>query len=210
MQKIPMRNYTPFGCQTAAVSISYQDNMRRVSRKNEDKKRRELNLLIRVKSLYALFPRGDIESSEEPDFLISAETNKIGIELTHYVRGQSSNGSKLRKNEVLRDQIVKLARSRFEDKHEERVSADFHWLRTDLQNGDRRKLADEIAALIATAIPNDIYERIVIEPDGAGKIDGLITRVSVRRTRPGSKGLWSNWECGPEGASVEEIQSLIS
>jgi len=110
---------------------------------------------------------------------------------------------------VLREQIINLARSTFVDKYEEKVSANFHWLRTDLQNGNRRKLADEIVALIGRTIPNDIYESIVIEPQGAGEIDRLITRISVRRERPSSKGVWSNWEVGPEGASVEEIQKLI-
>jgi len=49
---------------------------------NEDKKKKELALLMRVKSLYTQFPRGEIEPSEQPDFLISNETTTIGIELT--------------------------------------------------------------------------------------------------------------------------------
>jgi hypothetical protein len=80
---------------------------------NEDKKRKELHFLMRMNSLYPAFPLGDIEPSEGPDFIVSCEGTRIGIELTCYVRGQSSNGSNARKNEMLRDQIVKLAQTKF-------------------------------------------------------------------------------------------------
>jgi hypothetical protein len=60
------------------------------------------------------FPAGHLSKSENPDFLISNESGTLGIELTRIFRKPRQGESVLREQESLREQIVELAKARYD------------------------------------------------------------------------------------------------
>lgn len=73
----------------------------------------EFHFLEKFKELYQDFPNGKIDKSEQPDFIISNEKGKIGIELT----------------EVFQDSHLNNGQSKFQQ-----LSSDRHSFTTDLIN----------------------------------------------------------------------------
>ena len=88
-----------------------------------------------MKESFAEFPAGVIAEHEEPDFLVHGEERVVGIEIVHYVRGYSANGSKLRWREELQDQVVRSAKQKFEAEFHTPLSVRFHWFHHRLLRG---------------------------------------------------------------------------
>ena len=70
---------------------------------NSRKKQIERRLLDIFRNIFPAFPKGEIVSSEKPDFLVKGETKDFGIEITELHRDPNTNGITLQaQNELLK------------------------------------------------------------------------------------------------------------
>ena len=177
---------------------------------HEAKKDREKGYLEKVKLLYAKFPRGSVVACEEPDFLVTNEQTRCGVEIVQYVRGQGKDGSPIRWREELHDQIIVAAKSKYEARSAIPVSVHLHWFHhRELRGNDVDRISDEICKLVIDWRPLKINESVGFEPDYKRDVSDFISRVSIRR-RASGKSVWSNVEVGPAQADAVELQRLIS
>jgi hypothetical protein len=187
--------------------------MKQSANKDAAKKEREKYYLEKVISLYSEFPSGVLETSEEPDFLLTTSDGVIGIELVGYIRGQSSDGSELRRYESVHDSVVRMAKEEFERKHQIPLWVSFIWSRHQhLSKPAARILAMDIATLIEQNTPQQVYGGARIEPDWLeeSSVGDFIAHISIRRLKPTNKSLWANTEAGFIGIEPEDLENLIS
>ena len=148
----------------------------------ETKKGREKRYLERVKLLYAQFPQGSVVACEEPDFLITGEQT-CGIELVQYIRGQGKGGSPIRWREELHDEIVGLAKSKYEAQSAIPVSVHLHWFHhRELRGADIDRISDEICTLVIDCLPLEINDSVGFEPDYKKEMSDFVSRISIRRS----------------------------
>jgi hypothetical protein len=177
---------------------------------HEAKKNWETRYLEKVKSLYPAFPQGTIIPHEEPDFLISNAEDRVGIEMVQYVRGQSKRGSRTRWHEELHDEIVDLAKAKFEAQSAIPLSVHLHWFHhQELRGDDAHWISEELNRLVGNYEAIEINEGVSFEPDYREKVSDFIAHVSIRR-RTSGKSVWSSVEVGPAEASGSEVRDLIS
>ena len=86
-----------------------------LSSQQVQKKQREKELLAEFGALYADFPVGTLIESEEPDFLIRAGSQILGIEVLEFHKKENSErNSRIRERESFHEQLAKQAQSLFE------------------------------------------------------------------------------------------------
>jgi hypothetical protein len=177
------------------------------------KKQRERSLLNEFKSIYSDFPSGQIIEFEEPDFLVPTEMGIIGIELVDYVRGQSKNGSVLRRDEKLRERIANEAKAEFEAKHQTPLMVQIHWYgHRHLSKADVRLLASSAAELIEKCVPPEIFDMVRVgrERLAGTPLERFVPFIHVTRVRTAEQSSWSSTESGWIEVFVEELEELIS
>ena len=185
----------------------------RTSTKDTAKKDRERYYLERVKAIYTDFPSGEIKETERPDFLIESETSVTGLDVVDYIREQGERGSPLRHKERVCDKTADMARSTFEAQNQVPLQVLFHWFWHSKPNADeRKKIANQIAQLVSRNVPQEIYDRVYIDPDeeGTTSLGDFLTRISIKRLKPSAKSSWSNVEGGFVEVEAKELQQLIS
>jgi hypothetical protein len=187
--------------------------MKKSSKREMEKKKREKYFLNKVKSSYDGFPTGEIISCEGPDFLVSSATTIMGIELVDYMRGQGNEGSKRRHSESLSKMIVNLARAQFEKKYQIPLVVRLQWfMHKRPRKADARKLAVDIADLIVRNMPEQAYKSLSIERRRFKEslVGEFVACISVTRFEPGMTGNWANIEVDFIGVEADELQKLIS
>lgn len=80
-------------------------------------KTRELIHLEHFKETWNLFPNGEIEKSEKPDFIVHTSGGPIGIEHTEIFQPAPSNGASLQAQDALAQRIVSQASNIYIQNH---------------------------------------------------------------------------------------------
>ena len=175
------------------------------------KKAQEWRHLRRVIELSGDFPPTEPVANESPDFIFGGEV-RTGVELTEYVRGLASPSVTARKIEYLHNHVAFEARRLFEAQHHIPLWVTIQWnIVPGLNKRLSRKLASQLASLVAQAIPE--------QPLGSTRIDGVshpgievldsIPIIQIVRLKPGSRGGWATIEAGFVSVEVPEIQAIL-
>jgi hypothetical protein len=177
------------------------------------KKKRERLFINEVTTIYPDFPSGTISDSEEPDFLISSESQVIGVEIVDYIRGQNQGESAYRRNEKLWQQIADMARQEFETHHSDPLMIHFFWHpHRHPRKADVKRLAVSAASIIGQCVPQTLFENIRIDFDDieSTPLQEFVVSIYITRVRNNKQVLWSYTNAGLISISVNEIQDLIS
>lgn len=94
---------------------------------NNSKKTKERKIIENLKSIYPEFPKGDIEETEKPDFIIHSSKMKIGVELVNYICGQNKTGSPLRQIEETIITLTESTKKEFEKLSKAKLIVSLHW-----------------------------------------------------------------------------------
>jgi hypothetical protein len=177
------------------------------------KKHQELWFVNKVRLLYPAFPVGELVSHEEPDFLIGREGEKLGIEMTLFIRGEGQHGSVLRQYEATQKRLADMAKKEFEQTSSIALCVHLHWLRSQPRRAEAVTIASELAKIVSQNIPTEIYATTTIDLNEYNHFDLIgkyITRISIMRLKSTSKSLWSSIEAGFVGVNTSDIQAIIS
>lgn len=88
---------------------------------------REWNTMNLFRSSYALFPYGDLQKSECPDFLLSTRKGVIGIEVTELKYDRNDSKFNMRAHESWLEDIMLEAQADFEDTCDQKLVVDVHF-----------------------------------------------------------------------------------
>lgn len=178
-----------------------------------EQKERENLLLHEVAEIYDDFPSDKIIASESPDFLISGESDTVGIELTDYIRGQGEQGSFKRRNEILWQQVANHARTIYEMHNSAPLLVHFFWHDLKhLKEEDLDELAQTAARLVKANIPDKRFERSMLEYHDLHEspLEGFLHALHITRVRNVKQSLWSFAAADFIDLQAEELQWLIS
>ena len=147
------------------------------------KKEKEKILLQRFRESFPEFPSGEIEATENPDFLIHAGTGKVGIEVTLLHRNTTGNKSPLQEQESLRRLIADKARQLYESQGGPHIHVNVHFNgQNRLRRRDLKSAAKELASLILKNIPEQGKSVSLQETeDNWQQWPGTLVRVSIAR-----------------------------
>jgi hypothetical protein len=168
-------------------------------------------LLNEISNLYRDFPPGTIIDHEGPDFLVEQNGHILGIEIEDYIRGQTSEGSKKRRKEIIWKKIIDKAQSEFEADCTIPVIASFSWFpHRQPQRIDIKSLAKNIASIVANNIPSEVSSWVEVGYDELGNtpLEEFLHSIIVCRTK--KRGTWSFDEGDFTEIKIDEIEWLIS
>ncbi|MGD2205655.1 MAG: hypothetical protein PVH17_02645 [Anaerolineae bacterium] len=176
------------------------------------KKARERLALTEIAKIYPDFPSGTIVACERPDFLILQDRQTVGIEIVNYIRGQSDEGSDIRRNEILWKKVSDETRTRFSETHSEPLVVNFFWYpQRLLSKSEIEQLADSAASIVADNIPEALFAQIRV--DGiqlAGTpLEKYVCAIVIMRVRNEQQSLWSSPSAGWIELLPEELEDLI-
>ncbi len=178
-----------------------------------DKKTRERFFLDEFAAVYPNFPSGAIKNSERPDSLVSDGSRVTGIETIDYVRGQDSEGSIYRRNEILWQGIADQARREFESLRSDPLMVHFLW-RSDQQprKAEISNLATSAATIIGRSVPKTLFKSARISHDelAGTPIQTFVSSIHVTRVRNARQASWSFIGAGFVSVSVNEVRDLIA
>lgn len=156
------------------------------------KKQIERHHLEGFRTAFSYFPPGEIAPTEEPDFLIHADTGTIGIEITELYR-KSTGKVPMQATESTREKILDRARTMYAERGCPivRVSVRFGDL-LGFPTSRIDEVADRIAALVADDVP-DGYDSIEIENswEDLERFPGELNGLQIRRLHGASRSQWS-------------------
>lgn len=110
------------------------------------------------RELYGQLPPG--EKSERPDFIISKDGSKIGIELTELM-DEEYGGSSLAAKYSSEDKIVKLSRINFDLLTNKRIFANLHFRdKLKIKSNRKEQISREIATILVNTTNN--YPNVLI------------------------------------------------
>ncbi|WP_129516506.1 hypothetical protein [Burkholderia stabilis] len=110
--------------------------------------------LQRFKSFIANFPEGEVEPTEEPDFLIRGHGRIVGIELTDLHRQTPLGQIPEQASEAMRKRVVARAQEIYKNRQLQPVMASFFLDdRIHIRKSEVEALAEEFAELIAANCP---------------------------------------------------------
>lgn len=81
------------------------------------KKTHELHHVLHFKEVCPLFPEGEIENTERPDFVVRARDKALGIEHTEVFQPGPSHGGSLQAQDSLAQKVVEKARHLYTQSH---------------------------------------------------------------------------------------------
>lgn len=147
------------------------------------KKEIELWRLGRFKSFIADFPDGHVESTEEPDFLVHAENQIIGIELTDLHRGTPAGQIPQQASEAMRHRVVKRAQEIYESWNLPPVIVSlFLSDQLHVKKSEVGQLALELASLVASNVPEEnASSEVPSDWNDFRKLPNILHKLSVRR-----------------------------
>lgn len=176
-------------------------------------KEKERKFLIEIKNLKPDLLSGDIIDSESPDFIVDQDSEKLGIEIVEYVRGQNSGESALRRAEVIRQRIIDKANVEFYKTRDEPLWVLFSWYpRKYPRKTDVAKLASVAVSTITNHIPHELFESFEIENKELSQtpLKEFVRKIRVTKVRNKKQALWSSIESGWISVRSDEIQKIIS
>lgn len=147
------------------------------------KKDVELWRLERFKSFISDFPSGNIESTEEPDFLVRSDSRVVGIELTdlhqHVAPGQVPQQA----SEAMRHRVVARAQEIYTSGAHPPVLASFHLDdRIHIKKPEVEALAMSLAQLVIENIPSpNSSSEVPSDWDDMREIPSILFKLSVHR-----------------------------
>jgi hypothetical protein len=100
---------------------------------------------------FAIIPKADEHLSLPPDVILKVPERKVGIEITELMLDEAPHGSRLKQLESETDQIIHLARKKFEERCSLKVNVRIHWVH-DIANSGFKKRKEKIATNIAIAV----------------------------------------------------------
>lgn len=176
-------------------------------------KEREHYYLKKAQAAYPDLPLGNPTSTESPDFLFQCESKVLGIEITDFVRRVKRDSLlSLRTIETLHAMVASHAKATFETKHDIPLWIALHWDdRFKFSKKDVPRIASQLVAVIETAIPRETYDGTSFNWDSHGDfpIFEAIHRISVRRLKDRTKGVWAEVESGFIGGAISDIQEIV-
>jgi hypothetical protein len=142
---------------TLLVSRAYPAHVKLNDVTRPEQKLRELAAVNCLRDLYASFPIGEIESTEEPDTLVRLPSGHfIGIEVRDFAKDDSQEGSQLNAFQVTAGKIAEAARAAYIAKGGPPVLVSIYFEKNLRRLGSRdiAKLGGQIAEEVARATPS--------------------------------------------------------
>ena len=177
------------------------------------KKEKETIYLNRFRESFLEFPSGEIEACENPDFLIHAETGRIGIEVTRLYRRTPANKSPLQEQEGLRRLILDRARQLYESQARPHIQVTVHFnTQYRLRKRDVESTAKDVVSLVLEYIPEqNSFISLEENENNMERWPETLARVSIRRSSDFTKTTFSSPDAGfvPK-LDPELIQSAIN
>jgi hypothetical protein len=176
-------------------------------------KEREHYYLEKAQAAYPDLPQGTAMSTESPDFLFQSESKLLGIEITDFVRRVKRDSPlSLRTVENLHAMVALQAKAIFEAKYDIPLWIALHWDdRFRFSKKDVPRVASQLIDVIEKDIPREIYEGTSFNWDSHGDfpIFEALHRISVRRLKDRTKGVWAEVESGFIGGTIADIQEIV-
>lgn len=147
------------------------------------KKDVELWRLERFKSFINDFPDGNVEPTEEPDFLVHSESRVIGIELTDLHRNTVPGQVPQQASEAMRHRVVARAQEIYISGAHPAVLASFHLDdRVHIKKPEVEELAMALARLVIDNIPSKNSSlRVPSDWYDKREIPSILYKLSVHR-----------------------------
>ncbi len=159
-----------------------------------------------------IFPVGDIRDDEEPDFVIDADSDVLGIEVTQIFHGRRPNQPPPKLEDAEREHITQLACSLAEAANIPPLMVSLHFGEYPLlRKSDRQKLAESVVGIVQGIVPapglpsywrND-FEDLDAVPE---KLDSIsVFHIPNSQTH--------HWQCGRAGfidtTFTKQLQTTI-
>ncbi len=115
------------------------------------KKTREITHLEHFKEIFPLFPEGEIEKSERPDFIVHTLNRQIGIEHTEIFQPGDPNGESLQAQDSMALRVVDKAYELYTQNHSQSLLVQIlfkPWNKISKQDVDR--IAETIVRFLET------------------------------------------------------------
>jgi hypothetical protein len=111
------------------------------------KKAIERHYLERFAATFDSFPSGDVQETEEPDFLIVGKTRTVGIELTELHRESRAGTIPQQASEAMRNRVVARAQAIYATTGGPPIRCSIHFQERHIEKAEVESLASSIAAL---------------------------------------------------------------
>lgn len=147
------------------------------------KKELEFSRLERFKSFMPDFPMGEVEPTEEPDFLVRGPDRIVGLELTDLHRETLPGQTPEKATEAMRQRVVTRAREIYATRQLPPVSASFFLDdRIHVKKSEVEALAQDFADLVASNVPSPNSSKDVSEDWGdVQSFPSILHSLSIHR-----------------------------
>jgi hypothetical protein len=201
-----------FGDNTCGIWFDRFKNVTRLALGlSDDKKAIEANHLVRFALSFSGFPDGDIVSQESPDFIVTTESKRIGIELCDvYAEIQDSRPKK--EQEVLQEKIVLRSHTEYLSHGRPPVTARFGFHHaTSYGKRDIDRIASHLAKwLPASLAKNGELEAPKEEDAHVNQPQGLAWVLGCTpKWWETPEGRWEVGNVGPVWSSEEFLQAAL-
>jgi hypothetical protein len=163
-----------------------------------------------------------LEEGEAPDFILDVEGQRVGLEVTEYIRGRSSTGSALRQQHRFIQMVLRDAKLAFEAHSDMPL-----WVTVDAEPGRAAASLDALAKVLADRVAdclggNEIPPRLgpfgmtmpasplFHECEVPSDLEPIIGRLTVVELPNRSVARWKIRQSGDTRAYVDEIAALIA
>lgn len=178
-----------------------------------DKKQVERYFVERFKAGFPGFPDGDMKSSEEPDFLIQAPTQTIGIELTTFSRDRATKGgSSALKDVALRDKILIAAEEEYNSRSDVPILVTMWWNPSIRQRHPIEVLAKSLVDIIIPRIPSTTsqYSHVQWDDFDNTPMEHYLSVLWINRKVGDTQTVFFSSSGGGVGVSPQDFQDIIN
>ena len=177
--------------------------MGNVSFNQYKKDQREWAIIRLFRSSFTAFPLGELEKCECPDFILSAGSKKIGIELTELKYEREDRDFNLRAHEDFLTDIMNGAKQIVEKVCDQVLVVDVHFTN---ELGPSVSVPKEKASQLMRLAFTEAISKIEGLSHGQGDRDSLQMKREARNLETGKKKpeSWGKTEHPPQGCSTEE------
>lgn len=179
----------------------------------EQKKAEERQFLDALTTIYPGFPRGRVEPTEEPDFLVREPGRTTGVEIVKYVRGQGiEGGSPQREEEAFRGTVAQAAQREYDSQAGPPILATLVWNSHPPRGLSVQELAISMVDLV---IP-----RVLADHRGTGSIEwedlqgspleAALAKIYIDRRVSGRASTWFSTSGGAIGVGLDEIEEVLA
>ena len=177
-----------------------------------DKKQEERHFLDRFKSFFDNFPQGDVECTEEPDFIVATPKHRLGIEVTKLYWTSEPGNLPRQAQESLHGQVANKAEQLHEKSDLPKCIVSVHFADRKLRKKDIEPAAMEVFNSVMSNIPS-AESSAQLPPNGwtESGLPANISALSVYRTDNIEKTTYSAPQVGwiPDMNSKTDIQRVL-